>query len=129
MGSSRQEYWSGLPFPSPGDLPNPGIECGSPALQADALTSKPPGKPLCYEVHCNLVTESSASLYTGVELNPRDRILGEVEKDSFIALPGKGRHGGFCFVKLCLTSKELDEGFYNNGSKVGSLTRSGLGLL
>jgi len=35
----RQEYWSGLPFPSPGDLPDPGIEPGSPALQADALPS------------------------------------------------------------------------------------------
>ena len=39
MGFSRQEYWSGLPFPSPGDLPNPGIEPGSPASQADALPS------------------------------------------------------------------------------------------
>ena len=38
MGFSRQEYWSGLPFPSPGDLPDPGIEPGSPALEADALT-------------------------------------------------------------------------------------------
>ena len=45
MGFSRQEYWSGLPFPSPGDLPNPGIEPGSPASEADALTSEPPGKP------------------------------------------------------------------------------------
>ena len=45
MGFSRQEYWSGLPFPSPGDLPDPGIEPRSPALQADALTSEPPGKP------------------------------------------------------------------------------------
>ena len=44
MGFSRQEYWSGLPFPYPGDLPNPGIEPRSPALQADALTSEPPGK-------------------------------------------------------------------------------------
>ena len=44
MGFSRQEYWSGLPFPSPGDLPDPGIELWSPALQADALTSEPPGK-------------------------------------------------------------------------------------
>ena len=43
MGFSRQECWSGLPFPSPGDLPDPGIEPGSPALQADALLSKPPG--------------------------------------------------------------------------------------
>ena len=44
LGFSRQEYWSGLPFPSPGDLPNPGIEPGSPVLQADALPSEPPGK-------------------------------------------------------------------------------------
>ena len=44
MGFSRQGYWSGLPFPSPGDLPNPGIEPGSPTLQADALPSEPPGK-------------------------------------------------------------------------------------
>ena len=46
MGFSRQEYWSGLPLPSPGDLPHPGIEPRSPTLQADALTSEPPGKPL-----------------------------------------------------------------------------------
>ena len=46
MGFSRQEYWSGLPFPSPGDLPNPGIKPRSPALRADALTSEPSGKPL-----------------------------------------------------------------------------------
>ena len=45
MGFSRQECWSGLTFPSPGDLPDPGIEPRSPALQADALPSEPPGKP------------------------------------------------------------------------------------
>ena len=45
MGFSRQEYWSGLPFPSPGDLPDARIEPRSPALQADALTSEPPRKP------------------------------------------------------------------------------------
>ena len=44
MGFSRQEYWSGLPFPSPGDLPNPGITPGTPALQTDALPSEPLGK-------------------------------------------------------------------------------------
>ena len=43
MGFSRQECWSGLPFPFPGDLPDPGIELGSPTLQADALPSEPPG--------------------------------------------------------------------------------------
>ena len=45
MESSRQEYWSGLPFPSPGDLPNPGIKPRSPILQADSLPFEPPGKP------------------------------------------------------------------------------------
>ena len=45
MGFSRQEYWSGLPFPSPGDLPDPEFEPGSPALQADSLPPEPPGNP------------------------------------------------------------------------------------
>ena len=45
MEFSMQEYWSGSPFPSPGDLPNPGIEPRFPALQADSLPSEPPGRP------------------------------------------------------------------------------------
>ena len=45
MAFSRQEYWSGLPFPSLGDFPDPGTEPWSPALQADSLPSEPPGKP------------------------------------------------------------------------------------
>ena len=45
MEFSRQEYWNGLPCPSLGNLPNIGIESGSPALQADSLPSEPPGKP------------------------------------------------------------------------------------
>ena len=55
-GFSRQEYWSGLPFPSPEDLPDPGIESVSPALSADALPSEPPGKspPLKEEERTNL---------------------------------------------------------------------------
>ena len=72
MGFSRQEYWSGLPFPSPGDLPDPGIEPRSPALEADALTSEPPGKlkvDVFWELSCffyipmdvgNLIPGSSA---------------------------------------------------------------------
>ena len=56
MGFSRQEDWSGLPFPSPGDLPKPGMEPRSPALQADSLPSEPRGKPkcgiCCICVHC-----------------------------------------------------------------------------
>ena len=45
MGFSQQGYWRGLPFPSPGDIPGPGIEPGSPTVQADSLLSEPPGKP------------------------------------------------------------------------------------
>jgi len=50
MGFSRQEYWSGLPFPSSGDLPNSGIKPRSPALQADALPTKTGGKLTTREV-------------------------------------------------------------------------------
>ena len=52
MKFSSQEYWSGLSFSSPGDLPNPGIEHGSPALQADSLPFESPGKP-SYLLLCN----------------------------------------------------------------------------
>ena len=45
MGFPRQEYWSGFPFPSPGDLPDPGIKLRSPVLQEDSLPSEPPRKP------------------------------------------------------------------------------------
>ena len=51
MEFSSPESWSGEPFPSPGDLPDPGIEPGSPALQADSLPAEPPGK----ERHCLLI--------------------------------------------------------------------------
>ena len=48
MGFSRQEYWSGLPFPSPGDLPDPGIEPMSPALEGRFFTAEPQGKPVTW---------------------------------------------------------------------------------
>ena len=54
MVFSRQEHQSGSPFPSPGDLPNPGIELGSPTLQADSLLSEPPGKP-AYILHIHFI--------------------------------------------------------------------------
>ena len=63
MGFSRQEYWSGLPFPSPGDLPNPGITPRSPTLQADALTSEPPGKPLEYRSYPEKRSEKNAFMF------------------------------------------------------------------
>ena len=54
MEFSRQEYWSGLPFPSPGDLPNLGIKPPSPTLQADALPSEPLRKPLINKINNNI---------------------------------------------------------------------------
>ena len=62
MGFSRQEYWSGLPFPSPGDLPDPGIKPMSPALEADALPSEPPGKPLSIKLAGKWATAPHDSL-------------------------------------------------------------------
>ena len=53
MGFSRQEYWSGLPFYSPGDLPDAGIEPGSPALQADSLSFELQGSPYKYKYNIN----------------------------------------------------------------------------
>ena len=50
----RQEYWSGLSFPSPGDFPDPGIEPGSPALQADSLPTEPPGNSIDIEIECTV---------------------------------------------------------------------------
>ena len=67
MGFSRQECWSGLPFASSGDLPDPGIEPGSPTLQADALPSEPPGKPLsqCLRVTSLSCWEPDGRLWLG----------------------------------------------------------------
>ena len=58
MAFSRQEYWSGFPFLSPGDLPDPGIEPGSPTLQADALLSEPP-QLATYCLVCELYLEKA----------------------------------------------------------------------
>ena len=55
MGFPRQEYWTGLLFPSPGDLSHTEIEPGSPALQADSLSSEPPGKPISFRVKARVL--------------------------------------------------------------------------
>ena len=60
MEFSRPEYWSGQLFPSPGDLPNPGIELRSPALQADSLPTELSGKPLYPLAHAKLYQHPSA---------------------------------------------------------------------
>ena len=71
MGFSRQEYWSGLPFHSREDLPDPGIKLASPALQADSLLSKPLGKPL-KGIYLNIVK----AIYD----KPTENIILNVEK-------------------------------------------------
>ena len=80
MGFSRQEYWSGVPFPSPEDLPNPGIEPRSPTLQADALPSEPPGKPLRFgpEAKNTTVTPGEESVPAGLAVwdPPPKRVEG-----------------------------------------------------
>ena len=58
MEFSRQEYWSGLLYPSPGDLPDPGFEPGSPALQADALPSESPGTVKLIAIQSHLRSKS-----------------------------------------------------------------------
>ena len=70
MGFSRQEYWSGLPFPSPEDLPDPGIEPRSPALRADTLPSEPPGNTM-KGVHVQMQETSQLTLKT-CSLRTRD---------------------------------------------------------
>ena len=88
MGFSRQGYWSGLPCPPPGDLPNRGTELGSPPLQADSLPSEPPGKPIhiyvCVYIHtyihiyiCCSVTKLCLTLCDPMDCN----------------LPGSSVHG------------------------------------
>ena len=67
MGFFRQEYWSGLPFPSPGDIPDPRIKPRSPALEADALPSEPPGQSNClrreHRSWCILLPYTNSSSY------------------------------------------------------------------
>ena len=67
---SRQEHWSGLPFPSAGDLPDPGIEPRSSALQADSLLSESPGKP----IHTHTNTHTHTHIYTYIQTHIHTQI-------------------------------------------------------
>ena len=68
MGFSRQEYWSGLPFPSPGDLPNPGIKPVSPVLAGKFFTTEPPEKPK--EVYVSFINQ-----HVSIDLQPQKSTL------------------------------------------------------
>ena len=65
MALPRQGHWSGLPFPSPGDPPDPGIEPGSSALQADSPLTEPPGKPTCRQKLSQMIMRDNLSVVGG----------------------------------------------------------------
>ena len=121
LGFSRKEYWSGLPFLSPGDLPHPGIEPGSPSLQVDSLPSEPPGKPtgssfwenpLVNEVLTYEIRSAGHSGSTGPQKplpSPRCRVDSVAESLRMEAKLGQGRGLGACLLlaaELCSASAE-----------------------
>ena len=87
MGFFRQEYWNGLPFPSPGDLPDLGIEPGSPTLQADALPAKPPGKP-SHSRHSIEVSSLVPSSYF-ISIFPVAELSSELSLLVWLRFPGR----------------------------------------
>ena len=92
MGFSRQEYWSGEPSPSPGDLPDPGIKPRSPALQAEALTSEPPGKPLHWHSDIyiwRLLKTQNKGFPGGAEVK-----VSACNVEDLGSIPGSGRSPG-----------------------------------
>ena len=86
MGFSRQECWSGLPFPFPGDLPDPGIKPGSPAFQADGLPSEPPGK-LSYKKYSFICFKDSTKYLRNPPLPISEIIVeGSIDKSHRISM-------------------------------------------
>ena len=91
MGFPRQEYWSGLPFPSPGDLPEPGIEPGSPVFQADSLSAEPPGKLVTRYILTLISISINRSMHTSQGFAPWVRKIPWRSKWQLtpVFLPGK----------------------------------------
>ena len=123
MGFSRQEYWSGLPFPSPGDLPDPGMEPRASALQADALPSEPLGKPTIYFYflpHPHSMWDFSSLTRDGTPVPSAleggvlsTEPLGKSQISSFfrlifdLPLPGFIFGSCFCFPFMLLSRRQL----------------------
>ena len=89
----RQEFWSGLPLPSPGDLPDPGIELGSPTLQENSLPSEPPGKP--YKVlYVSYYSITSLESYNNLERWRKGGICSAYTRNMMWAIICDGTHWG-----------------------------------
>ena len=99
MEFSRQEYWSGLPFPSPGDLPDPGIKPGSPALQADALPSEPLGKPIVGQGDQLNSQDSNGAWKENYGFVPR--IWGRLNEKLFLWVSVYCEPSSFCYSRSC----------------------------
>ena len=110
MGFSRQEYWSGLPFLSPGNLPNPGIEPRSPAFQADTLTSEPPGKSKKEKhkalwIYSHIYSLNTISLTSALEVIPNlQERVGDVEALYTLKSDSSNQYFTVCFINLCSLS-------------------------
>ena len=126
MGFSRQEYQSGLPFPSPGDLPDTGIKPRPPALQADSLQSEPPGKALGQNTgvgRLSLLQGISTIHVTYVQCGTR-----ELQSSLFSSWWGRARIQERCSPKIDLScalndqkvfTKQIKEGIYNFKNQQG----------
>ena len=112
--------WSGLPFPSPGDLPDPGIEPRSPSLQADALPSEPPGKPLHYRLLQDI--DYSSLCYTGnfccllhiyfLKLEIQHSIHTKLNKWNQIVINVLDKQKSYIFYKDILLKAKISRAFY-----------------
>ena len=113
MGVPRHEYWNGLPFPSPGDLPTPGIELGSPASQADSLPTEPLGKLVLDSMHaCSLkhgpgnpfrdTSPSSALLTWPLSVVTIDAALhiSVYDPQTHLEIPLPKPQAGLCYVTM-----------------------------
>ena len=106
MGFSRQEYWSGLPFPSPGDLPDPGIKPRSPTFQADALTSEPPGN-----LHRTIQFRFFSNTEWGVGLDYHDIVWFALETNRYHSVVFE------IASKYCISDSFVDYDGYSISSK------------
>ena len=105
MEFSRQEYWSGLPFPSPGDLPNPGIEPCSPALQADSLPTELRGKPIALTIRT--FVGKVMFLFFPLE-RYKDRYFWHGALQAFEILSGRWRWNMVCGLTISHSTLWLD---------------------